>query len=102
MLDGVTMEYRWGGHLCLSRNATSGFGEVREHLYTAVCQNGLGTVKGTLAGMLIAELASGGNHPLLAEMLAAPQPKALPPEPFTGIGVRTTLWWKQRRALRER
>ena len=59
MLSGVAMEYRWGGRLCLSLNGSPAFGEVAEGLYAACCQNGLGTVKGTLAGMLAADLAAG-------------------------------------------
>ncbi|MEO1161903.1 MAG: FAD-binding oxidoreductase, partial [Pseudomonadota bacterium] len=59
MLDDVGMEYSWGGLLCLSRNNVSAFGEVEEGLFSACCQNGLGVARGTLSGMLAAELASG-------------------------------------------
>ncbi|MEL7026187.1 MAG: FAD-binding oxidoreductase, partial [Pseudomonadota bacterium] len=59
MLTGVEMDYRWGGRLCLSRNNVQVIGEVEPGLFAAGCQNGLGTAKGTLAGMLAAEAASG-------------------------------------------
>ncbi|MEL7462043.1 MAG: FAD-binding oxidoreductase [Pseudomonadota bacterium] len=79
MLAGVDMEYRWGGRLCLSRNNVQVIGEVEPGLYTACCQNGLGTAKGTLAGLLAAEMASGVASPALERALAAPQPTRVPP-----------------------
>ena len=101
MLADVGMEHRWGGHLCLSLNTVPAFGEVEEGVYAACCQNGLGTVKGTLAGMLVADLASGSNNPLVHEMLAQEAPRKLYPEPLMTVGARTVLWWKQARAGRD-
>ena len=43
MLGEVTMEYRWGGRLCLAWNNVPAFGEVEEGLFSACCQNGIGT-----------------------------------------------------------
>ena len=62
-----------------------------------VC-NGLGVTKGTLGGMLIADLATGTGGPLVDAMLAAPKPSRLPPEPFLSLGARMRLWWGQRSA----
>lgn len=101
MLDGVEMQYRWGGRLCLSRNGVPAFGEVEKNLYAACCQNGLGTTKGTLAGILAAELATRSNNPMIAEMLAFDQPKRLPPEPLAWLGANAVMRWKERRAGRE-
>lgn len=101
MLEGVEMAYRWGGHLCLSLNSAPAFGQIEDGLYSACCQNGLGTVKGTLAGMLAADLATGSNNPLLADMLAYPQPSKLYPEPLMTLGARAKLWWMHRRAGRD-
>jgi glycine/D-amino acid oxidase-like deaminating enzyme len=101
MLDKVEMQYRWGGHLCLSRNSVPAFGEIEEGVYAACCQNGLGTVKGTLAGMLAADLASGSNNPLVHDMLAQDPPQPLYPEPLMTAGARAVLWWKQARAGRD-
>ncbi|MCG8360511.1 MAG: FAD-binding oxidoreductase [Kiloniellales bacterium] len=100
-LGDVTTEYRWGGHLCLSLNSVPAFGEVEEGLYVACCQNGLGTVKGTLAGKLIADLACGANDPMVGEMLGYDAPRPLYPEPFMTFGVRGRLWWMHRRAGRD-
>ena len=101
MLGDLPMAYRWGGHLCLSLNAAPAFGEIEEGLYAACCQNGLGTVRGTLAGKLIADLACGSDDPLVGEMLALGEPRRLYPEPFMTAGARGRLWWMQRRAGRD-
>lgn len=98
MLREVEMEYQWGGHLCFSLNSVPGFGEIDERVYAAVCQNGLGTVKGTLAGMLIAELAAGVENPMIDELLACDPPRRLYPELLMTIGARAHLWWTHQRA----
>lgn len=98
MLENVEMEYRWGGHLCLSRNAVPAFGEVADRLFAAACQNGLGTTKGSLSGMLAADLACGEHSRLLEEWQNQPPPAKLMPEPFMGLGARTYLKWTQSRA----
>lgn len=95
MLEGVPMEYRWGGRLCLSWNSAPAFGELEERVYSAACQNGLGTVKGTLSGMLAAELAVKGRSEALDEFQSLAQPKKLPPEPFLSIGANMTMRWKE-------
>ena len=46
----VNIEYQWGGHLALSLNNVAAFGEVEEGLFSACCQNGLGTVKALCTG----------------------------------------------------
>lgn len=56
-LSEAAMEYRWGGRLCLSRYNVQVIGELDDGLFSACCQNGLGTAKGTLAGGLAADLA---------------------------------------------
>ncbi len=100
-LDGVTMEYRWGGRLCLSMNDVQLVNEVEEGLFTACCQNGLGTTRGTLAGILAADLATGVTSPALDRMLAADAPKRLPPVPIAKIGAKLRLAWGAHRAGRE-
>ena len=76
-------------------------GEIEDGLYTACCQNGLGTAKGTLAGLLAAELATGTPSPALDRALAADQPTRLPPEPIARLGAFARLRWSERRAGRE-
>lgn len=101
MLEGVSMEYRWAGRLCLSRNGAPALGEVDEGLFTACCQNGLGTAKGTLHGMLMAELASGHGSDLLNMVMDQPRPSRLPPEPIAWLGANATLRWSEYKAGRE-
>ena len=101
MLAGVDMAYRWSGRLCLSRNNVPALGEVDEGLYSACCQNGLGTAKGTLHGMLMADLASGVRSDLLEQVLDQPQPSRLPPEPLSYIGANAVLRWGEFKAGKE-
>jgi len=98
MLKGVEMDYRWGGRLCLSRNDVSLVGSLAPGLYSACVQNGLGTARGTLSGLLAAEHACGVKSPRLARALAQPQPSKLPPEPLASLGARTVLTWQHFRA----
>ncbi len=98
MLDGVEMEYCWGGFLCLSRNNVAAFGEVDEGLFSACCQNGLGAARGTSSGMLAAELASDRMSDHLRYMLDQPGPSRLPPEPIASIGANAVLRWGEFRA----
>ncbi len=101
MLRGVQMEYRWGGRLCLSRNNVAAFGEVDRGLFSACCQNGLGTAKGTLHGMLAADLASGVSSDLLDHVMAEDAPTALPPEPLAWLGANGLMRWGEFKAGRE-
>ena len=48
MLDGVELEYTWGGALSLARNHQSQFGMLAPNVYGALCCNGLGVTRGTL------------------------------------------------------
>ena len=102
MLKGVTMQYRWGGALCLSLNSVPAFGEVAEGIYSAVCQNGLGTAKGTYSGMAVVDLATGQDNAIVADMLSYDPPRKLYPQPFLSVGAKSMLWWQQWRAAGER
>lgn len=101
MLGEMQMEFRWGGHLCLSLNSAPAFGEIEERVFVAGCCNGLGTVQGTLYGMLAADLAVGTGEPMVAEALGEPRPARLYPEPLMAIGAPLRLWVMQRRAGKE-
>lgn len=97
-LSRVHMEYRWGGRLCLSRNGVQVIGELDDGLYSACCQNGLGTAKGTLAGGLAADLALGRTSPALERALKADRPSRLPPDPIAKLGASARLRWSEWRA----
>jgi len=98
MLGGVEMEYRWGGHLALSLNSAAAFGEIEDRVYSACGCNGLGTVKSTLHGMTIAELATGTKSALLDDVVSEPEPQTLYPEPLMSVGARSRLWMTQKKA----
>jgi glycine/D-amino acid oxidase-like deaminating enzyme len=98
MLKRVAMQYRWGGRLCLSRNNVAAFGEVAPGLFSACCQNGLGTAKGTLAGMMAVELALGLGSDILTDLQAQAAPSKLPPNPIAWLGANATLRWGERQA----
>lgn len=95
MLPEVSFEYTWGGALCLARNAGSEFGEIAPGVFSAVCCNGLGLTRSTISGKLIAEYALGIESDLLNIMLEQPKPNRNPPEPLLGIGVRSSIAWKE-------
>lgn len=98
MLAGVEMAYRWGGRLCLSRNNVQVIGELDTGLFSACCQNGLGTAKGTLAGGLAADLSMGITSPALERALAAAPPTRLPPAPIASLGANAHIRWSEMRA----
>ncbi len=101
MLRGVGMDFRWGGRLCLSYNNVQVIGELEPGLWSACCQNGLGTAKGTLAGLLVAEAANGIGSPALDRAMQAPKPQKLPPAPLARVGAFARLRFGEFRAGRE-
>jgi glycine/D-amino acid oxidase-like deaminating enzyme len=100
-LERVPFEFSWAGALCLSRNHAPAFGEVEEGLYSACCENGLGTVKSTLAGMMVAELATNTESRNLEKYKGQPMPSRLPPEPLAWLGINSVIRWQELRAGRE-
>jgi len=100
-LAGVPFACSWAGRICLSWNHVPAFGEVEEGLYSACCENGLGTVKSTLAGMMAADLATGTRSEGLDRYLDQPKPSRLPPEPFARLGATAVIRWQELRAGRE-
>lgn len=101
-LAQVPIEFSWAGALCLSLNHVPAFGEVDENLYSACCENGLGTVKSTLAGVMAADLATHMPNTELKKYLDQPKPSRIPPEPFAWLGINSAIRWQEMRAGRER
>lgn len=100
-LAAVPMEYSWAGRLCLTLNNVPAFGEIDEGLYSACAENGLGTVKSTLAGVLAVDLAAGVPSPTLESFKHQPAPKRIPPEPLAWLGINSVIRWQELRAGRE-
>ncbi len=102
MLAQVGMEHRWSGRMCLSRNDVWAIGEPVENIYSACCQNGLGTTKGTIAGIVAAEMASArGSDSLIPDYREEAAPKKLFPEPFMSLGASNYLRFREWRAGKE-
>lgn len=102
MLPEVRIEHTWRGYVCLSRNHAPGFGRVGPHTFAAVCQNAIGVTKGTISGVLAADMACGEDNPLIADMEGQGTPAPLPPQPFCDLGVRARLALDEIRWRRER
>ncbi|WP_353399279.1 FAD-binding oxidoreductase [Hydrogenophaga sp. 5NK40-0174] len=99
-LGDLELSHTWAGRLCLSGNRGSAVKEVAEGLFTACCQNGLGTVRGTFNGILAARLALGlSTSDLKPHGWALPQ--TLPSRPLTQLGVSAYLAWKRRESRHE-
>ena len=101
-LSDDMIEHTWAGVITMSWNFAPGFGQMAPNVWTAVCQNGVGVTKGTIAGRLAADMATGRDDPLMADMEALGKPVRLPPKPFLEVGV--PLWIKrlERQARAER
>ena len=102
MLEKVSMEYSWGGRLCLSLNNVFAQGEVDDGVYSACCQNGLGTAKGTAIGIITAEKITGTINSLVPDFVDEEVPKKLMPKPFMWLGVNSYMRWKELRAGKEK
>ena len=99
MLKDVNMEYTWAGYVCFSNNGAPGFGKVDDNVYSAICQNAIGVTKGTISGLLAADMACGVDNELIGFMQSLGTPGKVPPRPFLDIGVKCrTAWelWKAR------
>ena len=95
------MEYCWAGHLCLSLNGVSVVREVEDDLFAGCVQNGLGTARGTLAGIASAELACGETSDVTRYFTMQAPPKKLPPQPFATIGANSWMRFREWRAADE-
>ena len=106
MLNNVEMEYCWSGRLCLSRNEVWALGELQPGLFSACCQNGLGTTRGAIAGIVAAELAAKKDNAQPEPSLVPDfEPQALPrrlfPEPFMTLGARSVIRFREWQAGKE-
>jgi glycine/D-amino acid oxidase-like deaminating enzyme len=102
MLKQVEMEYCWSGRLCLSRNDVWALGELEPGLFSACCQNGLGTTRGTIAGIVAAEMATdSSDRSLVPDYVPETLPRRLFPEPFMTLGARSVIKLKEWRAGKE-
>ena len=69
--------------------------------FSACCQNGLGTAKGTVAGIIAAEQAVDSSTTLIADYEPEAAPQKLLPDPIMFLGAKAVLRWKEFQAGRE-
>jgi glycine/D-amino acid oxidase-like deaminating enzyme len=94
MLSDVDMEYTWTGYICLSQNGSPGFGQIAPNVFTSVCQNAVGVTKGTIGGVLAADMACNADNELIGYMQSLGEPNKVPPWPFLDLGVRAKFAWE--------
>ena len=93
MLGNLNFEYTWAGVFCMTRNGASFFGRLETGVFASLGYSGVGVPRGTISGKLLAEYALGSESDLLLDVQALSGPTRLPPEPFLGLGVKTSLAW---------
>ncbi|WP_025731749.1 NAD(P)/FAD-dependent oxidoreductase [Carnimonas nigrificans] len=97
-LSTVDFEYTWGGCLGMTRNGSGYFGQLGPNVYGALGCNGLGTVRGTATGALLADWLAGKQDTLIDFLMGSTPPPRLPHEPLLSFGINTALWWGQLKA----
>ncbi|SIS80706.1 NAD(P)/FAD-dependent oxidoreductase [Neptunomonas antarctica] len=87
-LKHVGIEYTWGGATSLSANFETYFGKLEEGIYSSGCDQSVGAARGTISGMMLADMLSGRHSKLLTNMQeVSGSPSRLPPKPLLRIGV---------------
>ena len=87
-LKDVEFEYTWGGASGLSGNFETYFGEIEPGIYLSCCDQSVGAARGTVSGMMLADMACGKKTELLSDMLEVSGcPSRLPPKPLLRVGV---------------
>ena len=94
----VPMEYRWAGAMAVTRNSVPAFGEIERGVFAACGCNGVGATKATATGIATAELMLGFDTRLTEIYRRFEAPKQLPPQPFTTIGAKLNLAYKEWKA----
>jgi len=93
------IQHTWSGVISMSKNFAPGFGWHGDCVISAVCQNGVGVTKGTMSGILAADLACRRKNPHFQAMAEMGKPARLPPEPILTLGVsaKVKMWEFQQR-----
>lgn len=100
-IANIPMQFSWAGHLCLSRNGVAVMRELEPGLFSACCDNGLGTVRSTLTGIGAADLVADTPSEISAHFASEDEPTKLPPSPFAAIGANIYLKWREWQARHE-
>ena len=97
---GQGFEHVWGGAVGVTYNTAPVWGEREPGLFISSGCNGGGTVKGTLLGNALAELALGNRELDVAAIFGSPS--WMPPDPLRRIGFEASAAlesWQGRREL---
>lgn len=86
-LHDVEIEHTWSGLISFTRNGAPSWGKMDTHVYAAVGCNGAGISKQSAAGQTLADLATGVDNALVADMVALGKPNYIPPRPVLDLGV---------------
>ncbi len=87
----IDIEHTWGGCVGITRNDGHIFGAVGNRLWASIGCNGAGVSRGTMAGVLLADLVAGRDSDLLRDQQRVPAPGWMPPEPLRGLIGRSQL-----------
>ncbi len=87
-LNDLGFDYTWGGASSLSGNFQTYFGETEPGIYLSCCDQSVGAARGTISGMMLADMACGKQSQQLSDMIeVSGTPSRLPPRPLLRIGV---------------
>ena len=101
-LNDVEFEYTWGGASGLSGNFETYFGELETNIFASCCDQSVGAARGTISGMMLADMACGRSSDLLRDMqTVSGNPSRLPPKPLLRIGVPMRLAFERFRSRSE-
>jgi glycine/D-amino acid oxidase-like deaminating enzyme len=87
-LRGQDFEHVWGGAVGITYNGAPVWGKQAPGLYASTGCNGGGTVKGTMLGATLADLAHGNKVPDIASLFGSAS--WMPPDPLRSIGFHLT------------
>ena len=94
-LGDIGMEHRWAGAMAVTWNSVPAFGEIERGVFAACGCNGVGASKATASGIAAAEMMLGHSSELTRIYQCFEAPKALPPQPFTAIGAKANLAYRE-------
>ena len=90
-LKGLEFDYFWKGFVAMSRNGAPFWGKLDAHTYAAVGCNGIGIAKQSIAGLLLADFATGKSNPLISDIADLGSPVSYPPTAVLGLAARAML-----------
>lgn len=100
-LSEPPFRHTYASAVCLTRNGEPFFGKLADNIFAAVFTSGVGVLKGTANGHLLADWAAGAESELLTDARVYKQPSQVPPEPLLGWGVKMRMAWGLHRARGE-